>query len=290
VLMSVFKKLFGDGQSDEPPEFTALLELSMQNLEFLMAHHQSMWCIDRAPRWDLSQGVGELVFTFPDGIVKTPAQIIGAIDTSTSMWWWAWGNPSVAKHLQRDALHVLEYGKRHGIERLTTAQWKADEIDGWYMAALATHLCSKNGAYRGPAGTMHVFMTFGPVEGSLRNGQLKIELLPPSVFPEPDFSDVTSKDAVLKLASEGKLFKMLICPAVLGGADIPQNVVYVPPGTLGIQDQITCMIIQVVQKGLNIEFSGNCEYKGDSSIPAKIHYEASHPETNWHFEKTIEVW
>jgi hypothetical protein len=78
--------------------------------------------------------------------------------------------------------------------------------------------------------------------------------------------------------------------SLVSGADIPQNVVYVPPGVLGIQDQIIQTIIPLIQQGLTIEFSGECEYKGNSYIPAKIHYQASHPETNWRFEKTIEVW
>jgi hypothetical protein len=138
--MSIFNKLFG-GQEREPPEFTAVLEASMENLKFLTANHQAIWHIDQADRWDLNQDIGDLVFTFPHGVVKAPAQIIGSFDTTTSTWLWAWANPSVAEPLMRDALLVLEYGKQHGLARLTTAKWKAEERDGWYMAALANSLC-----------------------------------------------------------------------------------------------------------------------------------------------------
>ena len=289
--MSGFKRFFGGDQTSEPPEFTAVLEQSMESLRFLMANHQATWCIDKAPRWDLNQGVGDLVFTFPDGIIKAPAQIIGSIDTSTSRWLWAWANPSIAEPLKRDALRVLEYGKQHRIARLTTAEWKAEEMDGWCMAALAMTLCRKNGAYRGPVGTMHIFITFGQVTGSLRNGKLAIEMGGPVEFPEAlDFSDITTQEAAVKLTWNGTLFKMLLCPEVLRGADIPQNVVYVPPGVLEIQDEIIGTIIRLMQKGFSIHFSGIPEYKGDSFVPTKIHYKASHPETNWYFERTIEVW
>lgn len=298
--MSVFKKLFGSRQTSEPPEFVAVLEGSMESLKFLMANHQATWHIDQADRWDVNQDVGDLVFTFPDGIVKAPAQIIGSFDTTTSMWLWAWANPSVAEPLMRDALRVLEYGRQHGLARLTTAEWKAEEKDGWYMAALANTLCSRNGAYRGPAGTSFVFITFGEVTGSLHNGKLKIDWGAPEVFIEEtkqtfkwsalDFSHVTSEEAAVKLAWHGKLFKMLLMPKALSGAEIPENIVYVPPNVLDIQEEIIKTIIPLIQKGSGVHFTCRPEYKGKSFIPAKIHYKASQPETNWHFERTIEIW
>lgn len=287
--MSVFKKLFNGGDAGEPPEFATLLEQSMENLRFLMANHQATWCIDKAPRWDLNQAGRDLVFTFPEGIIKAPAQIIGSFNTSTSMWLWAWANPSVAGHLKRDALRLLEYGKQHRIVRLTTAEWEAEEMDGWLMAALATTLFKRNGAYLGPAGAMHVFITFGQVLGSLLNGKLEINFEEPHINV-PDFSDVTSKEVALKLGLEGALFKMLLCPKDFSGADIPQNVVYVPCRVLDIQDEIIRKITPLLLKGLSIDFTGRTEYKGNSIIPAKIHYEASHSETNWHFKRTIDIW
>lgn len=129
-----------------------------------MSNHSAVWAFDKAPRWDLQQHVGDLVFTFSDGSVEAPAQM------------WAWANPSVAEPLKRDALLVLEYGKLNRIARLTTPQWKAEEMDGWYMAALANSLCRRKGAYPGPAGTMRVFMTFGHVTGAVSNGKLQIDI------------------------------------------------------------------------------------------------------------------
>jgi hypothetical protein len=36
-------------------------------------------------------------------------------------------------------------------------------MQAWEFTALACHLCDAQGAYRGPAGTALVFMTFGEV-------------------------------------------------------------------------------------------------------------------------------
>lgn len=166
--MSLIKKLFG-GSSErandgEPPEFAALLEGSMEGLQLQTEAHQSTWQFGQEEQWNFDQDSGELVFTFSDKIAKAPAQIIGTFDGQTSTWMWAWANPSIAESLKTAAQRVLDYGKQHGIARLTTAKWTAEETDGWQMTALANRLCSSNGAYRGPAGTTLVFMTFGDIQ------------------------------------------------------------------------------------------------------------------------------
>ena len=60
-----------------------------------------------------------------------------------------------------DSLKIKAYGETNHIERLTTAEWKCEESDAWAMAALAVKLCSSQAAYRGPAGSTYVFITFG---------------------------------------------------------------------------------------------------------------------------------
>jgi hypothetical protein len=170
--MSIFKKLFGQaggsGSNGETPEFRALLEGSMEGLKLQTAAHQNTWGFGKAERWDLSQDVGELIFTFPDKSVRAPAQIIGSFDSQAGSWMWAWANSSVADSLKRDSLRVREYGQQHKIQRLTTPTWSASEMDAWQMTALACRLCNSNGAYRGPAGSTFFFITFGEAQISKR--------------------------------------------------------------------------------------------------------------------------
>ena len=163
--MSIFKKLFGQKDGDgETPEFKALLEGSMEGLRLQTEAHQGTWRLGKSERWDYSQDTGELVFTFPDMVVRTPAQIIGSFDSREGSWMWGWANSSLADSLTRDSVRVREYGEQHLIRRLTTPSWSGEETDGWHMAALANRLCETNGVYRGPAGTTFVFFTFGEVQ------------------------------------------------------------------------------------------------------------------------------
>lgn len=163
--MSFFKKLLGqrddDGESDD---FKAFLEGSMEGLRIQTQAHDETWGIGRADQWDFSQDTGELLFTFPDKLARAPAQIIGSLDTLAGTWMWAWANSSIAAPLVRDAAEVRKYGVKHGIRRLTTPVWPAEEMDGWQMSAIANRLCESNGVYRGPADSTFVFFTFGKVE------------------------------------------------------------------------------------------------------------------------------
>lgn len=164
--MGLFNKLFGvQGAGGKVSEFEALLDASMEELRLKTAAHQQGWGFGKAARWDVDQSQGNLVFTFNDGMIATcAAQIIGSFDAGTSEWLWAWANPSIAEPLKRDSLKVREYGQKQQITKLTSAESFCKEDDAWRMTALACKLCEAQGAYRGPAGTTFVFMTFDKVE------------------------------------------------------------------------------------------------------------------------------
>jgi hypothetical protein len=166
--MGIFNKIFGTkatGADGGASEFKALLDASMEELRLKTAAHQQGWGFGKASRWDLDQSLGNLVFTFADGITAVcPAQIIGSFDSKTGEWLWAWANPSIAEPLKRDSLKIKEYGKQNRIAKLTSDEWFCQEEDAWQMTALACKLCEAQGGYRGPAGTTFVFMTFGKVE------------------------------------------------------------------------------------------------------------------------------
>lgn len=148
----------------ETPEFKALIEGSMEGLRLQTEAHQGAWGFGQSQRWDFSFDTGELVFTFPNMIVRAPAQVIGSFDSEEGSWMWAWANPSIPETLARDSIRAREYGEHHHVQRLTTPSWPGDEMDGWQMAAFANRLCESNGVYRGPAGTAFVFLTFGKIQ------------------------------------------------------------------------------------------------------------------------------
>ena len=143
------------------PDFDVLLRGSMDELMLKTQAHQSAWGFGAEEAWQLDQDKGELIFEFPGRTVIAPVQIIGTYEAQSGTWMWAWANPLIADALKVQASSLREYGEQNGIQRLTTPEWTGQESDCWYMAALACNLANAQGAYRGPAGDTHTFMTFG---------------------------------------------------------------------------------------------------------------------------------
>jgi len=170
-LLLIVAMLFGcrdSGESQSPrpvqSEFQKLVDISMEELQLKTEAHKA-WGLGTFDRWDIDQEVGNLVFSNADGTTATAsAQIVGSFSTNDNTWLWAWDNPSIDDDLKLHAHKLKEYGEAHGIEKLTTGEWTGTEDDAWAMAALAVKLCDAQGAYRGPAGATHVFMTFGEVK------------------------------------------------------------------------------------------------------------------------------
>lgn len=154
----------GDNSIVDSAEFQELLDTSMAELTIKTEAHKA-WGLGSFDRWDLDQVAGDLVFSNDAGTTASaPAQIIGTFNSDDNTWLWAWDNPSIEQPLTEHARKLKEYGEQHGIARLTERKWEGDESDGFRMAALAVKLCEAQGAYRGPAGTTYVFMTFGEVQ------------------------------------------------------------------------------------------------------------------------------
>ena len=137
----------------------------MEELQLKNEAAYKIWGLGTFDRWDIDQEVGDLVFSNSDGVkVAAPAQIIGSFSINDSSWLWAWDNPSIVDDLKIHSLKLKAYGEKYGIEKLTTRKWIGTEDEAWAMTALAVNLCDTQGAYRGPAGSAYVFMTFGKVE------------------------------------------------------------------------------------------------------------------------------
>lgn len=146
------------------PEIRPLVERAMAELQAKQAAIDAVAKISQAS-WSVDQDVGTIEFRRKDGILVTaPVQIIGTFDTKTGTWLWAWDNPSINESLCRDASAVREYGQEHKIDALTTRKSPCQESDCWELTALACKICDAQAAYRGPAGTARVFMTFGTVQ------------------------------------------------------------------------------------------------------------------------------
>ena len=151
-----------DGVPALPLELDRLLDDSRR---WLAAHTQELdasVCIRDHTRWELDMGRGEIRFDFADGRSTTaPFQAIGTINTQTGTWLWAWDNPSIAEPLRQHSLAVRAFGEQQQYVLLTTRTFPCDEDLAWRLTALAAKLNNAQGAYRAPAGTALLFLTFG---------------------------------------------------------------------------------------------------------------------------------
>ena len=107
---------------------------------------------------------------------------------------------------------------------------------------------------------------------------------------ESDFSEIDTREKAMALAQEGQLFKVLLFPEELGGADVPQNIVYVPAGIPEVKDKITGTLVSYVQDGLIDQLNVAPVYKGGSFVPSKITINASHSGKSGEFNASIEIW
>lgn len=143
-------------------EYRALVEQSMEELRLKTGAHDAGWGLGVAD-WAVDQDTGLITFTSAKMTATAPAQIIGTFNTQDGTWLWGWDHPSVADNMAEHARLVHEYGLRRGVAVLTTRKLECGEAEAWEFTALACHLCEAQGAYRGPAGTALVYMTFGTV-------------------------------------------------------------------------------------------------------------------------------
>ncbi|MGA2230951.1 MAG: DUF6882 domain-containing protein [Tepidisphaeraceae bacterium] len=151
-------------QTVDPPELREQIEKALNGLAAVTAAHNASWHLERGS-WNVDQNIGTIVFSMPDGIkAEAPVQIIGTYSTTDSTWLWGWDHPSVVPRLMENAKRMRDYGREHGFDRLTTRKLHCTVEECWELTALAFLLCNANGAYRGPAGTARVFMTFGEIK------------------------------------------------------------------------------------------------------------------------------
>lgn len=116
-------------------------------------------------RWDYDQATGELIFS-DKGIAKliTKFQAVGSLSKISKTWLWSWANPSILENVKNEIYQVKEFGEQLGLKELTTAKWKADEIDAWAMTNITGRILEAKGAYRCPDETGYLFVVFTDVQ------------------------------------------------------------------------------------------------------------------------------
>jgi hypothetical protein len=142
----------------------ATLARSLEELERNLQVNRETWGLGASHRWDADLDRGEIAFTFSDGVIVTaPVQVVGSYNLDDRTWLWAWANPSNPPELTTYAQLARSFGERYELPEFTTSLTTCSEDDAVRLAALACHLGKATGAYRGPAGSLHVYFAFGPI-------------------------------------------------------------------------------------------------------------------------------
>lgn len=140
------------------------IQAAREALAAQTADHCATWQLDQAARWDAEFNEGQITFSFDDGTVAVaPVQVVGSYDQNQGSFLWGWDHPSVPAPLARAAASARAWGVSEGVEAYTERLLYCSEEDAWDFTAVAAKLAQESGAYRGPAGTTLIFMTFGPV-------------------------------------------------------------------------------------------------------------------------------
>ena len=106
----------------------------------------------------------------------------------------------------------------------------------------------------------------------------------------PDFTNYQTLASVRALAGEGKLVRLLLFPAQLGGEDVPPNVVYVTAEAASAHAAIVGTVHRMVREGSLDRMEVTPVWKGKSFVPGAIRFHAWHSTKPGTFEPEIVVW
>lgn len=128
--MSLFKKLFGSGKSEdkpqidyskfskmEKPDFVSLQDMVEQNAGLSFEKQTIFSDVVGSRGWGLDMGKGSIVF----GDLEFPIQIIGSLAFNNNSWMWGWANTQsgMPENLLVQSNQLKEIGQQKNIKELT---------------------------------------------------------------------------------------------------------------------------------------------------------------------------
>ena len=143
-LLSLF--ITNSNASDSWGDFVTTAHNSLSaKQDALMAEYK----IGKHERFDWDQENGTLIFS-NDGVkaVIAKVQFVGSISNKSDTWLWSWANSTVLDNVKDQMHRVKKYGQSKGYDALINEKWSADEIDGWEMTSITSHILNAKGAYR----------------------------------------------------------------------------------------------------------------------------------------------
>lgn len=115
--------------------------------------------IGKHKRWDYDLEAGTLTFS-NDGIpaVIADIEVIGSVSKVSGTWLWSWANFHLPPNVRSRIVAARDFGEHNAFPRLTVPKWRADEVDGWEVSAIAARELYAEGLYRAPTANGFLFM------------------------------------------------------------------------------------------------------------------------------------
>jgi hypothetical protein len=136
-------------------EIEELLHHATHEAQALQAASEKKWHWSKMARWDYDPDASTLTFSDPTKpTIVADIELVGSFSTTTDTFQWAWETLDDWSEMER----VRAFGEVRGIKKLTTANWAAEEVDGWEMTSLAAYLLGAGAVYRAPFDHVRWFM------------------------------------------------------------------------------------------------------------------------------------
>ena len=99
----------------------------------------------RPYRWNLEHA--QIAFLFPDHAVVADLCYVGSVSACEGTFLWAWANEAVSDRARDRLLEVRDFGDKHDLGLLTTAEWEGGKSEGLEMLAIAGRLLDADGVW-----------------------------------------------------------------------------------------------------------------------------------------------
>lgn len=140
-------------------EADALIHHAVHEMQKVQDTSKKRWGWDAMAEWYFDHEASTLAFSDPaHPAVIADVRLVGSYSTNSNTFQWAWETFDDGAPEARDISRLRVFGEVRGISKLTTANWKCEEAEGWEMASLAGYVLGTEALYRAPFAHQRWFM------------------------------------------------------------------------------------------------------------------------------------
>jgi hypothetical protein len=146
-------------RSSSATEAKALIHHATHEMQAIQESSQKRWGWNAMPKWNFDDKASTLTFSDPTRpSIIADVRLVGSFSTKTNTFQWAWQTFDECAAEAHDIARLRVFGEVRGLSKLTTANWKCDEAEGWELASLAGYVLGTEAVYRAPFDHQRWFM------------------------------------------------------------------------------------------------------------------------------------